>query len=260
MVQKSDSGTPPDGPRDPFAPPPKDAPDRPWQPRGRATEPPHDPQSPDDSEGADGGGSPKGSGERPPQGWGGQRPQVPPPHPWSPGYQGQQPPRPYWPTPQGPRFDPSDPVQRRARYALLSGMWGIFFMILGVPDLTLPLSSLALYWAISSLRGKAKTPTSALGGPVPTAQGRPGVPNRPGTPAAPGPYSTPPARPQVPAATGGLIAAVVGLAMFAGAFGVQMYYKNYYDCQSDALTQAVYNTCASTVSPKPPHWLVKLGG
>ncbi|QMU79250.1 hypothetical protein GXW83_29645 [Streptacidiphilus sp. PB12-B1b] len=264
MVQKSDSGTPPEGPRDPFAPPPKDAPDRPWQPRGGATRLPHDQQAPGGTGGQDGGtpdgGSPEGPGPGdggdPPQGYPHRPPQVPPPHPWSPGYQGRQPPRPYGPMPQGPRFDPSDPVQRKARYALLSGMWGIFFMILGVPDLTLLLCSLALYWSISSLRGKAKTPTSALGGP-PASAG----PAGPVPPPAPGRYvPQPPARPQVPAATGGLIAAVVGLALFAGAFGVQMYYKNYYDCQSDALTQAVYNTCATSVTPRPPAWLVKLGG
>ena len=237
MVQKSDSGTPPGGPRDPFAPPPKDAPDRPWQPRGRATEPPKDaagqPQDrPDDQS--------QGQGQPGDQGG---RPVVPPPHPWSPGYQGQQPPRPYYqPTPPpGPRFDPSDPVQRKARYALLSGMWGIFFMILGVPDLTLVLSSLALYWAVSSLRGKAKTPPPPTTGTI-------------------GNYGLPQTRPQVPAAMGGLIASIVGLSLFATAFGVQMYYKNYYDCQSQALTKAVYNTCATSVSPKPPQWLVKLGG
>jgi hypothetical protein len=226
MVQKSDSGTPPGGPRDPFAPPPKDAPDRPWQPRGRATEPPQD--------------QPPGEGQEQPEGRPDGRPVVPPPHPWSPGYQGQQPPRPYGPPPQGPRFDPSDPVQRKARYALLCGMWGIFFMILGVPDLTLLLSSLALYWAVSSLRGKAKTPPQAT--------------------AAVGNFGLPSTRPQVPAAMGGLIASIVGLSLFAAAFGVQMYYKNYYDCQNDALTQAVYRTCATSVTPQPPNWLVKLSG
>jgi hypothetical protein len=238
MVQKSDSGTPPDGPRDPFAPPPKDAPDRPWQPRGRA----HDPRRPEDSGDPDSSDGSNGSNGAPGHG---APPQVPPPHPWSPGYQGRQPP-PYGPPP-GPRFDPTDPVQRKARYALLSGMWGIFFMILGVPELTLLLSSLALYWAISALRGKAKPPT-------PPAAGTPAPP--------PGLYSTStaPARPQAPAAMGGLIASIVGLALFAGAFGVQMYYKSFYDCQSQALTQAVYNTCATSVTPRPPHWLVKYGG
>ncbi|WP_034089873.1 hypothetical protein, partial [Streptacidiphilus albus] len=237
MVQKSDSGTPPEGPRDPFAPPPKDAPDRPWQPRGRATEKPQGEEGAPEDQGV----PPQGGQHRPPQ--------VPPPHPWSPGYQGQQPGRPYGPPPQGPRFDPTDPVQRKARYALLSGMWGIFFLVLGVPDLTLPLSSLALYWAISSLRGKSKSTATA----APADRTAPGqtVPQH-----TPGGFAPMPAQPQVPAATGGLIAAIVGLALFASAFGVQMYYKSYYDCQNDALTQAVYNTCATSVSPKPPQWLV----
>jgi hypothetical protein len=311
MVQKSDSGTPPDGPRDPFAPPPKDAPDRPWQPRGRATERPQGAQAPGGADGSEGSGDPGASGGSgsaggqtgsggqggsgdpgsrpdnrwyPPQGQPG-RPQIPPPHPWSPGYQGQQPPRPYAPPPQGPRFDPSDPVQRKARYALLSGMWGIFFMILGVPDLTLVLASLALYWSISALRGTAKPAVSALErlvgpgtpqGPQPPQPvqspqasppspfagpaGAPGAPYAPGAPFAPGFSPARPARPQVPAATGGLIASIVGLSLFFGAFGVQMYYKNYYDCQNDALTQTVYQTCATSVSPRPPQWLVKLGG
>ncbi|MEY9969313.1 hypothetical protein ABIA33_007401 [Streptacidiphilus sp. MAP12-16] len=237
MVQNSDSGAPPEGPRDPFAPPPKDAPDRPWQPRGRAAVKPQgreEEQGPQDSPPQD------PSGDRPPV------PPVPPPHPWSPGYQGQQPPRlPYGPPPQGPRFDPTDPVQRRARYALLSGMWGIFFLILGVPYVTLLLSSLALYWSISALRGTAKTP------PPPTT----------GTPTGYGHgYSPYPVRPQVPAATGGLIAAIVGLSLVATVFGVQMYYKSFYDCQANALTKAAYSSCATTVTPRPPAWLVQLGG
>ncbi|MFC1438253.1 hypothetical protein ABUW04_08290 [Streptacidiphilus sp. N1-10] len=297
MVQKSDSGTPPEGPRDPFAPPSKDAPDRPWQPRqpqhpqdsqhsghsghsghpgqhrnderGWATETPPDEQGGDSEDGPQDG--------RPP------RPVVPPPHPWSPGYQGQQPPRPlYSPAPQAPRFDPTDPVQRRARYALLSGMWGIFFLILGVPYITLLLASLALYWAISSLRGTAKTPTSALdgtgvgagtagpAGPFPGAPPAPTAPTAPGAPPAPPGYGMPgyhpgyvppyQTRPQVPAAMGGLIAAIVGLAMVATVFGVQLYYKSFYDCQNNALTKAAYNSCATTVTPKPPQWLVQIGG
>jgi len=255
MVQKSDSGTPSEGPRDPFAPPPKDAPDRPWQPRGHATEPPRKHEGSPDQDGTPQDappGRPRPSGPQP-----GGRPPVPPPHPWSPGYQGQQPPRPYGPVPQGPRFDPSDPVQRRARYALLSGMWGIFFLILGVPDLTLLLASLALYWSISSLRGTAKTPAPpATGAPV-------GAPVGASVRAPVGygqGYAPRPVKPQVPAAVGGLIASVVGLALVATVFGVQIYYKSFYDCQNDALTKAAYNSCATTVSPQPPAWLVQLGG
>jgi hypothetical protein len=288
MVQKSDSGTPPEGPRDPFAPPSKDAPDRPWQPRrpqhpqdpqhpghpGHAGHPQHDErgwatETPPEEQGEQGEDAPQDG--RPP------RPVVPPPRPWSPGYQGQQPPRlPYSPAPQGPRFDPSDPVQRRARYALLSGMWGIFFLILGVPYITLLLASLALYWAISSLRGTAKTPTSALDGTAGAATPVPGPPPAPTAPPVPGPPPATPGygmpayhagyvppyqtRPQVPAAMGGLIAAIVGLAMVAAVFGVQLYYKSFYDCQNNALTKAAYASCATTVTPKPPQWLVQIGG
>lgn len=52
------------------------------------------------------------------------------------------------------RWDPTDPIQRRARYALLAGMWGFFFGIFGIPSVGLLLGALALYWGISGLRGK----------------------------------------------------------------------------------------------------------
>ncbi|MFC1433159.1 hypothetical protein ACEZDB_21175 [Streptacidiphilus sp. N1-3] len=274
MVQKSDSGTPPEGPRDPFAPPPKDAPDRPWQPRqhpvhpgerGWANEDPpqHNGQGGPDGQGGQDGehGSPAdGDGQhRPP------RPVVPPPHPWSPGYQGGPPSNPGY-GPQQPRFDPSDPVQRRARYALLSGMWGIFFLILDIPYVTLALASLALYWSISSLRGTAKTPVSALNSGGSASASPQAGPNGTGAPVPPAPsyaqgYAPAyPLKPQLPAALGGLIASVVGLSLVAVVFGVQLYYKNYYDCQSNALTKSVYDQCATSVHPEPPEWLRKLGG
>ncbi|MHA6760506.1 hypothetical protein [Streptacidiphilus sp. PAMC 29251] len=312
MVQKSDSGTPPEGPRDPFAPPPKDAPDRPWQSRqhpvhpgerGWANEdpPPHgqggqgghqhgnngqggENGAPADGSGQGGngqsgsgqGGAPAGGGQNPPP-----RPTVPPPHPWSPGYQGSQPPNlGYGPSlPPQPRFDPSDPVQRRARYALLSGMWGIFFLILDIPDITLALASLALYWSISSLRGTAKTPVTALTAGAPSGQngqggqvGQSGQVGQHGPVGQPGPVPPPAylqsgqvppyyaAKPQLPAALGGLIASLVGLSLVAVVFGVQLYYKNYYDCQTNALTKSVYSQCATSVTPEPPQWLRKLGG
>jgi hypothetical protein len=149
-------------------------------------------------------------------------------------------------------------------------MWGFLFLILGVPYLTLLLGALALYWGISSLRGKAKTPTSALtgGSGVPGAAGAPGgaagAPSVPGAqggvpvPQGHGYYSLAPAKPQAPAAIGGLIAGAVALALVAVVFGVQLYYKSYYDCQANAPTQAAQNACASTVSPRPPAWLVQL--
>jgi hypothetical protein len=239
MVQKSDGGTPPEGSRDPFAPPPKDAPDRPWQPRKQPAHPPQRGYANENPQGRSG--TPEdedGHSDEP------QRP-VPPPHPWSPGHQGRpQQPLGYGPMPQGPRFDPSDPVQRKARYALLSGMWGIFFLILSVPYATLLLASLALYWSISALRGTPKKPVPPTA-PTPTPYGP--VP----------PYAN---RPQVPAAVGGLIASVVGLSLVAVVFGVQLYYKNFYDCQSAALTQKASDACATSVSPRPPDWLVQYSG
>lgn len=303
MVQKSDSGTPPEGPRDPFAPPSKDAPDRPWRPRqpqrGYATENP--PGGHGQNGHPDGNGGPDGepqdgqhgqghgqehgpNGEQEPGDGRNGRPTgpvVPPPHPWSPGYQGR-PQYPYGPQPQAPRFDPSDPVQRRARYALLSGMWGIFFLILGVPDLTLLLGALALYWSVSSLRGTAKTPGAGQAGSIfaapaeksqtpsaPPAAEPPPFGTAPGSgPGQQGAYPPPylggqyppyPTKPQLPAAVGGLIASVVGLALVATIFGVQLYYKSFYDCQSNSLTKATYNSCATTVRPEPPQWLVRIG-
>ncbi|MEY9876536.1 hypothetical protein ABH931_006046 [Streptacidiphilus sp. MAP12-33] len=282
--------------RDPFAPPPAGAPDRPWEPRspisraglesgGPGEGHPHDARpgagvdpgsatgtgaprpaggSPDggSSDGSDGpgsSGSPDDPGTQGTPGVPGSRgrAQVPPPHPWSPGYQGQQPPTPRFPyPPPGPRYDPTDPVFRRSRLALLCGMWGFFFMVLGVPYVTLLLGALALYWGISALRGDVRKAPAATAGATP-----PGVqpmPARPGhyTPA----YSPAPARPHVPAALGGVIAGAVSLALVAVVFGVQLYYKSYYDCQANALTKAGYDACATSVSPRPPAWLTQLNG
>lgn len=261
------SGDTPSKPSDPFAPPRADAPAEPWQPRTP-------PAGGNGGHGGPGHGGDEGQGgpdeqqpqqpqPQPPhsgaQPHSGARPQVqvPPPHPWSPGYQGQQPRFPY-PPPQLPRFDPTDPVQRRGRFALLSGMWGIFFLILGIPYLTLLLAALAVYWGISALRGKAKQPTATTGGPLQLPAPVP-VLNNPQIPPSWVPQ-TGPYKPQAPAATGGLIAGVVGLALVGSLFGLQLYYKSFFDCRSDAPTKASYNACQTTVHPKPPHWLVRADG
>jgi hypothetical protein len=176
---------------------------------------------------------------------------------------------------QPPRFDPSDPVQRRARYALLSGMWGFLFLILGVPYLTLLLGALALYWGISSLRGTAKTPQSAATPNIFQSPGagandarpqaphstQPQQPSQPGWGQShPGYYPVAPVKPQAPAAIGGLIAGAVSLALVAVVFGVQLYYKSYYDCQANAPTKQAYSQCSTSVTPRPPAWLVQLNG
>lgn len=76
---------------------------------------------------------------------------------------------------RGPaRWDPTDPLQRRARYALLAGMWGFFFGIFGIPSVGLLLGTLAMYWGISALRAKpAPTASGTEVGPPPRAAWRP---------------------------------------------------------------------------------------
>ncbi|MGW0881806.1 hypothetical protein [Streptomyces sp. NPDC002671] len=197
----------------PFAPPPEGTPDRPWQPR-----------HPEGSSGSDGssgsgGGSPWGSQ------WSDRQPGR------SPGGFGQRPggfgERPGG-GPQGPdrqggpgmRWDPTDPAQRRARYALLSGMWAVFFALFSWPYVSLLLGALALYWAISALRAKPRTPA----------------------PDAPAP-AAPTGRPQVTAALGGLVAGSLALVLVGATFTVQLVYRDYYTCVSDALTHEAKQSC-----------------
>lgn len=184
----------------PFAPPPEGSPDRPWQPR-----------HPEGSAHSGGGSS-----------WGSQWSDRQPGR--SPGGFGERPGR----GPEGPggpggpanmRWDPTDPGQRRARYALLSGMWSVFFVLFGWPYVALLLGALALYWGISALRARPRTPD-------------------PDTPApAQGP------RPQTTAAIGGLVTASLALAMVGTVFTAQLVYRDYYTCVSDALTHEAKQSC-----------------
>ncbi|MFE5893655.1 hypothetical protein ACFQ6E_32570 [Streptomyces sp. NPDC056462] len=192
----------------PFAPPPEGTPDRPWQPRRR-------PSGEDGSQDSD-----EGSGRSP---WGNQ---------WSDRQPGRSPdgfgdnsrrgqdgsggPGPG----SGPRWDPTDPVQRRARFALLSGMWAFFFALFSWPYVALLLGALALYWGITSLRAKPRTPD-------------------PNTPAPPRPTG----RPQTTAAVSGLVTASLAIAVVAAGFTAQMVYSDYYTCTNDALTTAAKKAC-----------------
>ncbi|HEY9372359.1 hypothetical protein, partial [Streptomyces sp.] len=126
----------------PFAPPPEGAPDQPWQPR-RPEGADDDASGPSDSGEAPGRWSSRQPG-RSSAGWG-RRPE---------GGQGGGPDGPQ--ENPGPRWDPTDPAQRRARYALLAGMWAFFFAIFDLSELALLLGALALYWGVSSLRAKPK--------------------------------------------------------------------------------------------------------
>ncbi|MFF9338736.1 MULTISPECIES: hypothetical protein [unclassified Streptomyces] len=223
----------------PFAPPPEGRPDQPWQPR-----------RPDGAEGSDG---PDGEGAEPSSPGTGSSDGR-----WSPrqpgrssdgfgrgpergserqgGQGGSGPERP------GLRWDPTDPAQRRARYAVLGGMWAFFFAIFDIPELALLLGALSLYWAVSSLRAKPKAPAEVSPESQPASQpsGRPSA-----APSAPNP-----ARSMRTAAISGLVASAVALSIVAFGFTMQLAYKDFYECRDDALTHAGAVAC-NDLLPKP---------
>ncbi|MBV9026375.1 MAG: hypothetical protein JO362_21865, partial [Streptomycetaceae bacterium] len=210
----------------PFAPPPKGSPERPWQPRFPADQPQPQPQPQRQPQ-------PPSGGPRPPSGGLG----------GGPGGSGT-----------GPRFDVTDPAQRRARYALLAGMWGLFFGLFSLPEVALLLGVLALYWGISSLRAKPKGGSEeGLG----TGTGRsevltamqPGPPRNAGGAGgtaslyAQSQYAQDQRNPQFTAAVSGIISGLVALAIVAVTFTFQIAYKDYYTCVNDALTQPARASC-----------------
>ncbi|RXS65966.1 hypothetical protein EST54_16970 [Streptomyces sioyaensis] len=226
----------------PFAPPPADAPDQEWRPRH-----PAGPDGQDGQDGQDEAGAPSKDDAAP--SWGSQ---------WSPRQPGRQnggfgsrPGGRGGPQGGGPggsggglRWDPTDPAQRRARYALLAGMWAFFCVLFSLPEIALLLAALALYWGVSALRAKpdsskatAEATTAAMEGrPAPATEPAPG--GQPGAPSSQG--ST---RPQVTAAIAGLVTASLALMMVAATFTVQIVYRDYFTCVNDALTQSSGKSC-----------------
>ncbi|QOV36141.1 hypothetical protein IM697_40030 [Streptomyces ferrugineus] len=198
----------------PFAPPPEGTPDRPWQPRR--------PSDDDGSQGSDQGGGPSGGQGGGPSPWGNQWSDRQPGR--SSGGFGEQPRSGQnGPGSGGPgtnmRWDPTDPAQRRARYALLSGMWAFFFALFSWPYVALLLGALALYWGIGSLRTKPRT----------------------ADPDTPAPQNS--GRPQTTAAVSGLVTASLAIAVVAAGFAAKVVYSEYYTCRSDALTNAAKQSC-----------------
>ncbi|MDX3852238.1 hypothetical protein [Streptomyces sp. AK02-01A] len=220
----------------PFAPPPEGRPDQPWRPRR-----PEHGDSPDGASGRGGWGSQwssrqpgrssGGFGSRP----GGQSDEN--------GQGGGQ---------EGPdggrggglRWDPTDPVQRRARYALLSGMWAFFFALFDFPEIGLLLGALALYWGISSLRDKPGKPGKQPSGQEEAASGAPAsvaaLTGQRNTAPGSGPASK---RQQRTAAVSGLVTACLALAIVAATFSVQLAYRDYYTCVNDSLTKTGQLSC-----------------
>ncbi|MFW6694637.1 hypothetical protein [Streptomyces sp. MAR4 CNX-425] len=258
-----------------YGPGPQGAP--PQQPRDAPGGGGHDGgQGGQDGQGGQGNGG-QGNGQnggqdQPPPPWGNQwSPQQPPPGhgSWGGGDPGQQGPG----GPQGPgpgpggsggsgdepgsgknngrgdgprgnlRWDPTDPVQRRSRYALLAGMWGFFFALFNWWPLALLLGALALYWGIDALRGKSggqdnaaannarnNGGTDAFGQPV-QRQGK-------GT------------RQHTTTAITGIVAAGITLSIVLAGFAVQIAYRDYFSCRSDALTETSKDKCSDEL-PKP---------
>ncbi|MFM9369430.1 hypothetical protein [Streptomyces sp. Da 82-17] len=219
-------GDGPSGADNPFAPPPEGSPDRPWQPRQQG--------------GGDEQGGGRWSSRQPGRSSGpfGQRPGE-----GGDGQGGQGGPG------GGLRWDPTDPVQRRARYALLAGMWGFFFALFSWTYVGLLLGALALYWGISSLRAKAgakpdaaKADVDAITGRA-QAQAQPPASSAAPAPSAPAPGQQP-ARPQRTAAISGIVVGSLALAVVAVTFSAQLVYRDYFTCVNDALTTTAQERCA----------------
>lgn len=229
----------------PFAPPPEGTPDRPWQPRH--------PTGDDERRSGGGSRSPWGrqwSDRQPGRSSGGfgDRPGAPGPE----GREGPDGPNGPGKGPgQGMRWDPTDPVQRRARYSLLTGMWAFFFALFGWPYVALLLGALALYWGISSLRATSRAGKD----PAPDATGGSGTPaartpaNRAGTGTTPSGGSDT-SRPQTTAAISGVVTASLALLYVAAVFTTQLVYSDYYTCVNDSLTNTAKQQCATQHLPE----------
>jgi hypothetical protein len=222
---------PPEG-DNPFAPPPEDAPEQPWQPRhpdGSS----HEDQPQDEDQ--------PPSGQRPV--WGSQwSSQQPGRH--GGGLGGPRPDGPRPAPPGGPRFDPTDPAQRRARYALLCGMWALFCALLGWTPVSLLLAALALYWGISSLRMKPEARAAART----AAAAALSVPEPPRPSGEEKPHRT--------AAISGVVTSGIALALIATSFTAHLVYDDYYTCTRDALTSTSRDACADLL---PQHLRPYLG-
>ncbi|MEK2475996.1 hypothetical protein [Streptomyces noursei] len=294
LPRERKSSSNPDGPSDgtpgpsasagqddnPFAPPPADAPDQEWRPRPHLT---------GQAQGDAGDGEEQRPQDQPPA-WGSQWSSRQPgrqgggfgSRPGRGGGQGGQggPGGPGGGGPGGLRWDPTDPLQRRARYALLAGMWAFFFVLFSLPEVALLLGSLSLYWGISALRGKpvpkkagaAAPGGSPAGGATPPPPGRPGgggvappaglppgaaAPGgspaggaTPPPPGRPGGVAGPTTRPQTTAAIAGLVTASLALMMVAATFTVQVVYRDYFTCVNDALTQSASKSCENLLPPQ----------
>lgn len=271
--------------RNPFAAPPEGRPDQPWRPRRPSPMASHGSSSQmwrghghagDGQESGDGGegngdgaqGS-EGSGDSDerPSTWGSQWSSRQPgrhsggfgqggPENGGPGGDGG-PGGPGGPGRPGMRWDPTDPLQRHARYSLHTGIWALFFALFSLPPVALLLGALSLYWGIHSLRGKGGKGSGGKGGgrsgARATAEDVAGTDRTAGTEGrVPTALQTQvqvnvspeqAERSKRTAAVGGLVLAGLAILVVAAGFALQMVYSDYYACTQDALTQSSRADC-----------------
>ncbi|MFJ3900574.1 hypothetical protein [Streptomyces sp. NPDC090025] len=219
----------------PFAPPPEGRPDQPWRPRRpEGGQEGGQEERPEEGSGAGPGWSSSQPG-RSSDGFGG-RPERPANGQGGQGGQGGGPGGDQGPGGSGGsggpglRWDPTDPAQRRARYAVLSGMWAFFFAFV-FQELALLLGALGLYWAISALRTRTKTPE---GPPSPQQNAARASANRA----------------KQTAAISGLVASSLALMVIGSVFLTHLVYRDFYECRDDALTKQSQLAC-NDLLPKP---------
>ncbi|MEU3598271.1 hypothetical protein ABZ714_05970 [Streptomyces sp. NPDC006798] len=241
----------------PFAPPPEGRPDQPWQPRhpdGTATDGDGGPGSgsgagsgsgsgsgSSGSNGGNGGGSGDGSGSGDSgsgssggrSGWGSQWSSRQPGRSSNGGFGG----RPGSNSQDGgdrrpgPRWDPTDPAQRHARYAMIAGLWALFFtLFFDFPEIGLLLAAPGLYWAISALRTGPKAPDQASQASGLTPQVV--------------------RRTQKTSAIAGLVMSAVTLLVVGSMYTAQLVYRDFFVCERDALTKTAQSACNSKL-PEP---------
>ncbi|RKT17476.1 hypothetical protein BX285_1853 [Streptomyces sp. 1114.5] len=211
------------GERNPFAPPPADAPDQPWQPR-----------SPWTGEGQDGTG-----------GQSGERPQLPPP--WGSG-QGDGRPGQRPPAPQPPRLDPANPAHRRARNAALAGPFALVCLFAGFHWIALLVGVLGIVWGIGALR----SPRPAAAAAAPAGQSGPVSPVGP---VGPVPGAAAP-NPLTPAALAGILTGAMTIVVATSVIGLGYYYRDYVTCVQDSLTAVGAENCDRYA----PQWYVDFTG
>jgi hypothetical protein len=141
----------------------------------------------------------------------------------------------------------------------MAGTWGLVLgLFLGWTYLALLLGALGLYWGISALRGRARTPQESEAALRAVAKGKDpeeaaerareqAAKHPAAAPPPPGPYGPPVTRtrPQVPAAVTGIVTSALSLAAVASVFLFHFVYSDYFTCVDDAATHTSRDACES---------------